>query len=417
MRLVAHIVAPLLLPAAVALCVAACIAVPRGFEAARLLYAQDDPVRLADYAIEKALSPEVARVGIENALAADDADLAASFLALARDRAIAVDPPLAARVEAAGTPAAQAVHTAKSFAYGLVTGAPDDLAGLAGTAAGDLFVFGDIRDAVREGAHMVRGEPADELILGLAGAGIAATAATYATLGSGTPARLGLSLVKAARKTGRLAAPMAEWMTRSVREAVDTTALGTALTKASFAAPAVAFRAARDAVKVERAEGLVTVVRDVGRVQGAAGTRAALEGLKLAEGPQDVARLARLAGTKGGKTRAILKLAGRGAFALTAAAFALFSWLFAAAGGVRLHRSGEAGRDPGPLNPAHRRAGRSRDAVTRSVRRTGTSRSAWSTPGRGSGRCRASGASRRRRNSRPHRIPRCRTVPGLMILR
>jgi hypothetical protein len=123
---------------------------------------------------------------------------------------------------------------------------------------------------------------------------------------------------------------MAEWMTRSVREAVDTTALGSALTKASFAAPAVAFRAARDAVKVERAEGLVTVVRDVGRVQGAAGTRAALEGLKLAEGPEDVARLARLAETKGGKTRAILKLAGRSAFALAAAAFDLFGWLFSA---------------------------------------------------------------------------------------
>ena len=330
MRLVAYVVAPLLLPVVVFLFVGAWVAVPRGFEAARLLYAQDDPVRLADYAVEKSLSPEVARAEIEHALAADDADLAASFLALAHDRDIAVEPALAARVEAAGTPAAQAVHTAKSFAYGLVTGAPDDLAGLAGTAAGDLFVFGDIRDAVREGAHVVRGEPADELILGLAGAGIAVTVATYATLGGGTPARLGLSLVKAARKTGRLAAPMAEWMTRSVREAVDTTALGTALTKASFAAPAVAFRAARDAVKVERAEGLVTVVRDVGRVQGAAGTRAALEGLKLAEGPQDVARLARLAGTKGGKTRAILKLAGRAAFALTAAAFNLFSWLFAA---------------------------------------------------------------------------------------
>jgi hypothetical protein len=327
MRLIAHVVAPLLLPAVVFLFAGVCITVPRGYEAARLLYAKDDPVRLADYAVEKSLSPEVARAEIEHALAADDADLAASFLALAHDRDIAIDPPLAARVEAAGTPAAQAVHTAKSFAYGLVTGAPDDLAGLAGTAAGDLFVFGDIRDAVREGAHVVRGEPADELILGLAGAGIAAT---YATLGGGTPARLGLSLVKAARKTGRLAAPMAAWMTRSVREAVDTTALGTALTKASFAAPAVAFRAARDAVKVERAEGLVTVVRDVGRVQGAAGTRAALEGLKLAEGPEDVARLARLAGTKGGKTRAILKLAARGAFALTAAAFDLFSWLFAA---------------------------------------------------------------------------------------
>jgi len=331
MRLIAHIVAPVVFPATVLLGVAALAVAPRGVDAAHLLYVQDDPAQLADYAVAKTLSPSLARSEIESALAADDADLAASFLALARDRGIAIEPALVSRVEAANAPAAQAAHTAKSFAYGLVTGAPDDIAGLAGTAAGDLFVFGDIRDAVREGIHIIRGEPADELILGLAGAGIAVTAATYATLGGGVPARIGLTLVKAARKTGRLTAPMAEWLARAGRNAVDTPALGAALTKASFTAPELTLRAARDAVKVDRAEGLVTAARDVSRVQGAAGTRAALEGLKVAEGPEDVSRLARLAQTKGGKTRAILKLAGRGAFALTAAAFDLATWVFAAA--------------------------------------------------------------------------------------
>jgi hypothetical protein len=217
-----------------------------------------------------------------------------------------------------------------SFARGLVTGAPDDVAGLAGTAAGDLFVFGDIRDAVREGVHLARGEPADELILGLACAGIAVTAGTYATIGLGGPARIGLSLIKAARKTGRLAAPVAEWMTRALRETIDTRAFGTALAKASITAPMVALRAARDAVKVDRAQGVVTMLRDVGRVRAAAGTRGALEGLKIAEEPRDMARLARLAETKGGKTRAILKLAGRAAIVLTAAAMNLASWVFAA---------------------------------------------------------------------------------------
>jgi hypothetical protein len=331
MRLMTLMLAPVALPAAVLLGVAAIGMAPRGIDAAHLLAVQDDPSELADYAVAKTFSPDVARNQIETALAADDADLAASFLALARDRNVAVDPALVSRVEAAGSPAARAAHNARSFAYGLVTGAPDDLAGLAGTATGDLFVFGDIRDALREGVHIMRGEPADEVILGLAGAGIAVTAATYATLGGGAPARIGLTLVKAARKTGRLAAPMAQWMARTAREAVDTTALGAALTKASFTTPELALRAARDAVKVDRAEGLVTAARDVGRVQGAAGTRAALEGLKIAEGPQDVARLAALAETKGGKTRAILKLAGRGAFALTAAAFELWKWVFAAA--------------------------------------------------------------------------------------
>ncbi len=66
-------------------------------------------------------------------------------------------------------------------------------------------------------------------------------------------------------------------------------------------------------------------------MQSKAGTRAALEGLKLVEEPADTARLARLAAAKGGKTRAILKLAGRAAFVLTAAMMDLFGWLFTAA--------------------------------------------------------------------------------------
>jgi hypothetical protein len=301
---------------------------PRAFESFALLYAQDDPAMLADIAVAKSLSVSRAQTEIEDALAAGDVDLATSFLALARDRGIAVDPQLAGRVDAANETGAQVVRAAASFGHGFVTGAPDDFAGLAGTATGDLFVFGDIRDAVREGVHMARGEPADELILGLACAGIAVTAGTYATLGAGAPARIGLSLVKAARKTGRLAAPVAAWMTRTFREAIDTKALGEALSKVSITAPTVALRLARDAVKVDRAEGAVTMVRDVGRVQTKAGTAAALEGLKLAEGPQDVARLARLAETKGGKTRAILKLAGRAAIALTVAAIDLMGWVF-----------------------------------------------------------------------------------------
>jgi hypothetical protein len=323
-----RIILPLI---AMALCATAAYAVlPRAHESYRLLNAQDEPALLADIAVEKALSAPVARTEIEHALDADDPELAASFLELARDRGIAVDPQLAARVDAANGASAQVIRAAGSFGHGLITGAPDDLAGLAGTATGDLFVFGDIRDAVREGGHLARGEEADELVLGLACAGILVTAATYATLGAAVPERVGLSFVKAARRTGRLAAPVAEWMTRSVREVVDTKAFGAALSKASITAPTETLRLARDAIKLDRAEGIVTMMRDVGRVRAKAGTRATLEGLKLSEGPRDVARLARLAEKEGSKTRAILKLLGRAAFALTVAVIDLLSWVFTA---------------------------------------------------------------------------------------
>ena len=119
------------------------------------------------------------------------------------------------------TEANSASSNALNFARGLITGEPDDVVSLAGTALGDLFVFGDIRDVVREGSRYAHGETYDELVLGLACAGIALTAGTYASFGAATPARVGLSAVKAARKTGKLGGPMAAWVGRSLREVID----------------------------------------------------------------------------------------------------------------------------------------------------------------------------------------------------
>jgi hypothetical protein len=310
--------------------IAALTVMPRGFLAQSLLSAQDDPGKLAEIALDRTLNAASAAREIRAALDADDPDLAQSFLDLARDRHIPVDPALAKKVEDANSSAANAARTAGNFARGFVTGEPDDMVGLAGTAVGDLFVFGDIRDAVREGTRFATGQKADELILGLACVGLAITAGTYVSVGLGAPARVGLSVIKAARKTGRIGTRMAAWLGRSVRDTIDWMALRRAIVGASITEPAVAVRAAREAVKLEKTEELTRLVSDVGRVQSKAGTQAALDGLRLSEGPKDMSRVARLSEKYGGKTRAVLKLAGRGAIWLTMSAFSLFSWMLGA---------------------------------------------------------------------------------------
>jgi hypothetical protein len=307
---------------------------PRALEAQALLSAQDDPARLAGHVLDRSFDAGVAAREIDSALTAGDADLAQSFLDLAHDRQIPVDQALANRVAAANSAAAGATRTAQSFARGLVSGEPDDMAGFAGTALGDLFVFGDVRDAVREGTRIVRGEPADRTILALAGTGIAITAGTYATAGFGAPARAGLSLLKAARRTGHMSAEMAAWLGRSARELVDWTtvrwAAGGTLTE-----PVLAVRAAREAVKLEKAENaareLARLAGDVGKVQGRAGTQAVFDGLKVVEEPKEMSRVAQLADRYGNKTRAVLKLGGRAAILLGASAVNLFGWLLSAA--------------------------------------------------------------------------------------
>jgi hypothetical protein len=298
MRLVRH--PAFALVGAVVFALAATVFVCGGLATRNQVALADDPVRISDRALDARFNRQTAEREIGEALASGDVDLAQSFVALAADRGVVVDPALIAKVKDAGVKQSSIANTAGRFVHGLWTGEPSDLASLAGTAAGDLFVFGDIRDAARESTRYLMGERYDPWILGLAGVGIAITAATFASAGVTAPERVGLSLVKAARRTGRLN-------------------------------PALMARAAREAVKVEEAGGVVALAENTGRIEAKAGTQAAMDSLAVAEEPQDMARLARLSAAKGGKTRAIIKLLGRAAIVLTASTLDLAMWLIWAA--------------------------------------------------------------------------------------
>ncbi|CAM5358938.1 putative protein OS=Afipia felis OX=1035 GN=BN961_00944 PE=4 SV=1 [Afipia felis] len=291
--------------------------------AAALLAAQDDPARLSDIRIESTLAgvsgdagPPVLDPQIRQALDADDPELAESFLILARGKGISVSPDTEVRVRAALDAHNSATAVAGRFVRGLVTGEGDDGASLSGTLAGDLVVLGDLRDAVREGKRLVMGEDADRFVLALAGAGIAVTAATYVSAAGAAPLRAGLTLVKDARKAGHLGAGLTEWTGRAMRDAVDTPAHGAGALKAAF--------------RAGKAGAILRLAKDTGRIGEKIGARGTLDVLRIADGPQDVARAARLAESKGNETRAIIKLIGRGALLLSTGAFNLAWWVFAA---------------------------------------------------------------------------------------
>ncbi|MGY3588363.1 hypothetical protein ACVIGB_002677 [Bradyrhizobium sp. USDA 4341] len=305
---------------------------PHARDAGTVLSARNDPAALADLRLNSVLrnNPALISDNIEAALASGDADLATSFVALASEKNIALSDELTKRVDDARAEQSSTTHFAKGFATGLVTGNADDVASLSGTVAGDLFVFGDVRDVVREGKHLVMGEDTDRLVLGLAAAGLAVTAATYVSVGGAAPLRAGLTLVKDTRKAGRLSEGMIEWAGRSTREVVDQPALREAVASGSVLRPAETATAIRAAFRAEKAGALVRVAKDVGRIGEAAGVRAARDTLKVAENPQEIARAARIADVKGGQTRAIIKLLGRGALLLAAGTFNLTMWLFGA---------------------------------------------------------------------------------------
>ena len=277
---------------AACLAFAAAFSMPEGIHAARTIAAADDPVRLTELALDKRFNAAAATREIEQALATSDVELARSFLDLAAERGVTIAPPLIAKTESAERDAAMPSSKAVSFARGFITGKPEDMASAAGMLTGDLFVFGDVRDVVREGWRGMRGEEVDTLVLGLAGTGIAVTAGMYFTGGLAAPARVGVTAIKAARTGGHLSKPLVRLL------------------------------------KMETREGLMAFAGNLGKVQSRTSLRGALDGLKIAERPQDVAKLAALAAVKGTKTRAVVKLLGRGAIVLGTSAFTLASWMF-----------------------------------------------------------------------------------------
>jgi hypothetical protein len=142
------------------LAIAALALAPRAFEADSLLSSQDDPVALADHAVARSFDATVAAREIEAALAANDADLARAFLELARDRNVPVDAALAAKVDAANAGAATPRARSRASPAASSPVSPMTCQGSLEPALGDLFVFGDIRDAVREGTRFATGQQA-----------------------------------------------------------------------------------------------------------------------------------------------------------------------------------------------------------------------------------------------------------------
>src|SRR5215471_9751157 len=97
------------------------LTVPAGLEGGMLASAQDDPAALSEHMLDHAFDATVAKREIESALSAKDPDLAGSFLELAQERHVAVDPGLADQVRAAKDEAASAAHKVGSFAQGFIT--------------------------------------------------------------------------------------------------------------------------------------------------------------------------------------------------------------------------------------------------------------------------------------------------------
>jgi hypothetical protein len=302
--------------------------VPTAIWVLRLRQAADDPVALAALRLSDAVTVERIGAEVEAAVAEGDEELATSFLTLAQAEGLPVAPAWREKVDQLQR--TETLRATRDFASGFAVGETDTMAGLAGAFAGDLVGYGDVRDLWREGSKLAQGEAYDEIVLGMSVVGLAVTGVTWASIGTSAPARAGLTAVKTAKKAGRLSKPLAATLARTTREMIDGDAVHAAVKAARRLDLDGTTLAARTALRPSAVGKLKHLSDNAATLYARTGHRGVMQVLSIAEDADDVRRAARLSAGMGSKTRAVLKVLGRGALVLGSAFASLVQWVWAA---------------------------------------------------------------------------------------
>lgn len=312
------------------LAAAGTLVLPPGWQHWQLLAAAEDPVALSDLRLAQVLSAQRLDAEIDSAIAARDAELAESLIALAGTQDIPVSFEQKRRLQVLKDGALGQAVT--DFCHGFVAGDRESGAAFAGALVGDVSGYGDLRDLAVEGRKWLGGEGADPTVLAIAAAGLAISAATWISFGGTLPARNGLSAVKAASKTKLLSPALTAHLTRVAAGAIDRPALNASLAAASRFDIAAARVAAGGIVKPAAMARFATLGQDSGAVYARTGQRGLRQVLSIADDAGDIGKAAKLSAAKGTTTRAILKLLGRGALVLGALSLSAVGWMLALIG-------------------------------------------------------------------------------------
>jgi hypothetical protein len=255
------------------------------------------------------LAEQVAR-----ALDEDRPEDAEGFIALGHELGHPLPGELLARHEAANSTAATAWRAARSGAQGFFTGEVEDAASLAGSTLSDFTLYGDLRDFGRQAGNYALGQEVDEFVLGLSMVGLGVTAATVGSGGAAMPVKMGVSAVKAAKRTGRLTAGMEGALRRAMATDLDMPGLRRQLSAMDWKSPGRAVDQAKAYAAGLDMGNLRGILGRFGTIMGRTSPAATLKIMRHVDTVEDLARAERVAARFGKATPAVFQTLGKGAF-------------------------------------------------------------------------------------------------------
>jgi Mg2+ and Co2+ transporter CorA len=213
------------------------------------------------------------------------------------------------------------VRNTTHFIEGAIYGEGETMAHLAGSITADFTFLGDARDLLTESNKYLNDEEVDYFVLSLSIIGIGETVATVSSAGLAAPKKIGISVLKASKKTGNLSPSLAKKITKQIDEAIDSDAFFKAvkeidaqdvsiLEKAKLLEKQLSKQfAAADVAKLKKlgelASKISTIKDNVGSLADA------MKVVKHADTPEEVGKLAKLSDKFKTNTVGILEILGK----------------------------------------------------------------------------------------------------------
>jgi hypothetical protein len=248
---------------------------------------------------------------IDTALDNNRFDDAVMYADIANFADLPIEAGTAARLQNEKSMTRTVTRNTGSFFEGFISGEGNDTASFVGAVASDLTVIGDVRDIGSEGSKLVQGEDYSKLILGLSVVGLAATTATIASGGAALPARIGVSLLKVAKKAGTITVDFTRYLTRTLNEAVNFEKLGGTLKSVNLADAAATRRAVSEYADGISMAKITPALSEIAALERNVGPAESVRLLKFVDNGDDLARVTKMSGKLGTKTRGIAEITGK----------------------------------------------------------------------------------------------------------
>lgn len=277
-------------------------------------------------AAARVLTAGVLEERVNTALDASDVGLARSYYEIAIEQEQTLGAATLRRLDDAETWQATTLRNSSKGTRGCLTGNGESVAHISGAVLCDLTMYGDARDLTKEAVNYAMGRDVDRFVVALSGTGLALTAGTYATAGAAAPVKVSVSLLKFAKKTGRLSNRFGAYLMSKAQAALPMKALQQQLEAVSFRERLTSFHFSglsedivgifQRSVDPKQAAELEYVFFNLGAIKAATSTETAVRTLKIVDTPQQLTQLRRISEVSGNKSLAYADTFGKNIFGM-----------------------------------------------------------------------------------------------------